>query len=169
MAIKWYAIQTSLPSKEKIKAAVIEHGFEKELKKIKNILTFDYEVSALWVEPGNSLLNGYALLQFNNKYMEGMMSMLSKSGIGHFLNTTQKNKTPKSVPEDQVKEFKKRVKGKKKEYEIGDEVVISEGLFSGLGGVIRHKKRLMAKVEIRLPNRTSTRWVSILSLKLLQE
>jgi transcription antitermination factor NusG len=166
LAIKWYAIQTTLPTREKIKACILEHGFKRQLKHIKSILVFDYESQKLWVEPGDSLLKGYALLKFDNKYVETIIGILNKSNIGHFLNIG-KDKFPKPIPEDQVKEFKKSVRKKKGSYGIGDKVIISEGMYIGLTGEIKQKKRLMARIQINLPNRTVNKWISILSLKRL--
>jgi|GEM_PF-5395407 transcription antitermination factor NusG len=164
MPLRWFAIQSILPTKEKVIAKLVELGFGKEVSKFRNILTFNYESDALWVDPDESLLNGYALIQINTKNLEVISSILKKSKIGNFFNTNKQG-VPYPISEDEVKEFKAKVRDKKQEFVVGDDVIITDGMFIGLRGRIKKKKKLMAEIEIALPHRKSRKWINVLSLK----
>lgn len=163
MALKWFAILCSLPTKEKIEERLVEAGFKKEFKYIKKILTFDFERDSLWLEHDDSILNGYALIQINTKQLPEIMKMVDKSRIGSFFNTG-KNKLPFPIPDDQVKEFKKRVGNKKREFYLEEQVFVTAGIFNGMNGVVKGKKRLMLLVQVELPHRTVRKWVNIMEV-----
>jgi transcription antitermination factor NusG len=163
LTLAWYAIECILPTKKQIEAKLVEHGFKKELRHIKKILTFDFERDTLWLEHDDSILNGYALLQVDSKNIAVVTKMLEKSKVGSFFDLG-KDKLPTPIPEEQVKDFKEKIKDKKQEFYINEPVVVTEGILNGLAGVIKGKKKLMVLVEVNLPHRTVREWVNILSV-----
>lgn len=163
MSLKWFAITSSLSTKEKIEERFIEAGFKKQFKFIKKILTFDFERDSLWLEHDDSILNGYALIQVNTKHLQELMKVVEKSRIGSFFNMG-KNKLPYAIPDDQVKEFKNKVTNKKQEFSVDERVFVTDGILNGMVGVVKGKKKLMLLVEVELPHRTVKKWVNVMSI-----
>lgn len=163
MSLKWFAITCSLPTKEKIEERLVEAGFKKEFKYIKKILTFDFERDSLWLEHDDSILNGYALLQVNTKYLQELTKLIEKSRIGNFFNVG-KNKLPYPIPDEQVKEFKKKVKNKKREFYLEEKVFVTDGILNGMFGVVKGKKKLMLLIQVELPHRTVKKWVNVMAV-----
>ncbi len=163
MSIKWFCLETDLSTKEAIKKKLVDKGFKKEIKLFKKILTFDFEKDSLWMDKEDSLLSGYALFQAEEKNLPRIVVAITKSGVGTFFSLDS-NGLPRAIEEDQIKEFKHKVKDKKKEFFIGEPVLIIDGLLKGLSGVVEKKRKLMAKIRIKLPHREVSTWVNMPSL-----
>ena len=160
MSFRWYALQSQTVTKEDLLLELKKAGYDIKSKAISNILIAEFKQDSLKLEEDSSLLQGYILLKINENKLQEIMHIIKKSRIGTFFNLN-KNGIPYSIPEDQIRAFKRRISSKKSIIKIGNKVKVLEGILNGFVGKVLRKRGLMAQVSVKLPNRVVKRWVAI--------
>jgi len=159
--LRWYAVQSSLASKESFISELRKGGYDPKSGGVKEVLIFGFTQDGLNTdEKDNSLLEGYVLLRINDKSLQEVVHIIKTKHVGEFFNLNRKG-LPDPIPDGQVSAFKKRVHIKKSRIYVGQTVHVTEGILGGFSGKVLRKKALMAQISVQLPNRTVKRWVAI--------
>jgi transcription antitermination factor NusG len=170
MPLRWYAITSKIKTKEKFLKEIDKSQTKSKLKKIKNVIIYDFETDNVdsrddySVGLEDSLLKGYALIQLDEKEIRGVMKAIESHKIGRFVKLHSKE-LPYPVSKHEVDRFNLGVKKTKEEFGVGDKVLITDGILRGFDGVVVKKNKLMVVVEVQLPNSTILRSVNIVSLE----
>ncbi|VVB50685.1 Transcription termination factor nusG [uncultured archaeon] len=158
---KWYAIQSSVSSKDAFMAELKKGGYNPKSGDLKEVLIFEFKKDNLDIdEKEDSLLEGYVLIRVNDKKLVEIVKLIKSRRVGEFFNVNQKG-LPPSIPDSQVKAFRKKVLLKKSRISVGQAVRVTEGILGGFSGKVLRKKALMAQIAVQLPNRVVKRWVAI--------
>lgn len=164
MPLQWWAISTKIIKRDVFLRGVRRSGPASALREIKDVILYDFEVDSLDFTHDDSLLRGYALIQFDDVALKPVMEVVESSGIGKFLSAGVDG-YPIPVPRAQVLKFKSRVCKKQDTFKVGDTVFVTEGILKGFQGRVVKKDKLMLEVEVRLPNSTILRPVSIMAVE----
>jgi transcription antitermination factor NusG len=170
MPLCWYAITSKIKTKDKFLKEIKKSPPKSKLKKIKNVIIYDFETDNVDSRDDystgleDSLLKGYALIQLDDREVRGVIKDIESHKIGKFVMPSSKE-VPYPVPQNQVVRFQSGVKKTKEEFTVGDKVKITDGILKGFEGVIVRKNKLMVGVEVQLPNSTIIRSVNIVSLE----
>ncbi len=170
MPQRWFAISSKIKTKAKFLAEIKKSPSKSKLKLIKNVIIFDFETENLdsrddyGLGSEGSILQGYVLIQINDKHVKDVIKAVESHKIGRFIMSNPKE-MPHPIPKREVERFKSGVKKKKDSFAIGDAVKITDGILKGFSGVIVKKKKLMAGVEVRLPNSVVHRDIALISLE----
>jgi transcription antitermination factor NusG len=157
-------MQSPKATKEVLMAELVKSGYLEKSGNIKDVLIFGFTQDNLDIDgKDNSLLEGYILLKLDEDYLKPIVKIIESHHIGLFFGPGP-NGLPYPVPEEQVREFKKRVRVKKSTVSVGQKVRVTDGVLSGFLGKVVKKKALMAYISVKLPNRTVHRWVAIPNL-----
>lgn len=158
---KWYAIQSTLASKQAIMSELKKGGYNPRTRAIKDVLVFEFTQDNLDLnDKDDSLLEGYVLLKINEKKIKELSYLIRTKHVGQFFNVNKEG-LPYSIPDEQVKDFKKKVRFKKSRIMAGQLVRVTEGILSGFIGSVVKKRALMAQISVKLPHRVVKRWVAI--------
>jgi transcription antitermination factor NusG len=170
MPLRWYAITSKIKTRDKFLKEIKKSSSKSKLKKIKNVIIYDFETDNvdsrddLSVGLEDSLLKGYALILLDEKEIRGVIKAVETFKIGKFVKPHSKE-LPYPVPKNEVDKFLSGVKKTKEEFSVGESVRVTDGILRGFDGVVVKKNKLMVVVEVRLPNSTILRSVNIMSLE----
>lgn len=170
MPLRWYAITSKIKTKDKFLKEIKKSSSKSKLKKIKNVIIYDFETDNVDSRDDysagleDSLLKGYALIQLDDKEVKGVIKAIESQKIGKFVMPGCRE-IPYAVPQNEVVKFQLGVKKTREEFNIGDHVKITDGILKGFEGVVVKKNKLMVGVEVQLPNSTILRSVNIVSLE----
>jgi transcription antitermination factor NusG len=163
LAIHWYCLHSKITSKDKFLEEFKTGGLANKVAHIKDILIFDFQRSELWLENEDTLLSGYVLIQIDDKYLKEIVKSIERIKIGKFFGLNKQG-LPEVIPDVEVEKFREGVAHMVREFEIGDMATATDGILKDLTGEIIKKKKLMAQLKIKLPNRYTYGWVDLTHL-----
>ncbi len=158
---RYYALIAPNATKSGILTHVTEAGYKPSSKAIRDVLTFKFHRDTVNLEHEASLLEDYVILKIDDRKLKEICGFLRKAHVGMFFNLNKETGLPFPIPDEEVERFKSQVQLKKDEFQIGQEVEITDGILSGFTGIIKNKKKLMAEVEVKLQHRSVKKWVAL--------
>jgi transcription antitermination factor NusG len=168
--LRWYAIVSKIRTKDRFLKEIKKSSSSSKLRRIKNVVIHDFDTENLDARDDygtgleGSLLDGYVLIQFDDKDLKDIVKGIESRKIGKFLRALPKEPPP-PIPQNEVVRFQSGVKKKKDKIVIGDMVKVTDGILKGFEGVVVRKNKLMVMVEVELPNSTVRRKVNLVSLE----